>query len=281
MKPSTHHNNYHHLSLRDSLTSLLCELTVILFSCGKLNKLNRGDRGHEVGGGDRIICSCTSGNVNGSSNSEVKSWDIRLASSDTISSILSTKLSRDAITFCMYGLSCLETRSACISSSIFRHRPGVKLNVEMAGDVIPPGGAPIRRVLKLTTENNEKENDWLLNYLKWQDLFSCFFLSDSSFNHVRTTCRWGVIVLFQSNFKVMCWHQSDTGEGHWRASNYQQQTLPFMVAICEKLNSCTTTTRLDVDWISTGCTGRLNLTDQLNKSMSRAKQITERDIFRT
>lgn len=138
------------------LTSLLCELTVMLFSCGKLNKLKRGDLGHEVGGGDLIMCSCTSGNVNGSSNSELKSCDIKLASSDTISSMLSTRLSRLAITFCMYGLSWRDTRSACISSSMFLQRPGVRLNVESAGDVTP--GAPILRVLKLTTASEKYIN---------------------------------------------------------------------------------------------------------------------------
>jgi hypothetical protein len=62
--------------------------------------LKRGDLGHDVGGGDRIICSCTSGNVNGSvSLSALKSCDIRMASSETISSALSIKLSRLAITF--------------------------------------------------------------------------------------------------------------------------------------------------------------------------------------
>lgn len=90
-----------HLFLqREFCTSLLWELTVILFSCEKLNKLNLGDRGQLVGGGDRIMCSWTSGKVRGSSSSELKSCDIKLASSDTISSKLSTKLSLEAITFC-------------------------------------------------------------------------------------------------------------------------------------------------------------------------------------
>lgn len=135
----------------------------MLFSCGKLNKLNRGDLGHDVGGGDRIICACTSGSVNGScSNSEVKSCDINVALSETISSILSTKLSLDAITFCINGLSCLDILNACISSSIFLHRPGVKLSVDMAGDVGLPD-IPIRLQFKLTTER-KIENKGTKNY---------------------------------------------------------------------------------------------------------------------
>lgn len=120
------------------LASLLCELIVPLISCPceKLNRLNRGERGQCMGGGERIMCSCTSGSVNGSeSSSALKSSDIRMASSDTISSMLSTKLSRLTSTFLIKGLSWRDKRSACISSSISLQRPGVRLNVDTDGDV--------------------------------------------------------------------------------------------------------------------------------------------------
>lgn len=96
------------------------------------------ERGQLVGGGDRIICSCTSGIVKGSPSQSGfnSSVAIRMASSETVSSSVSMRLSRLARTFCTKGLSCRDNRRACMSWSMSRQRPGVMVSIEAEGTVV-------------------------------------------------------------------------------------------------------------------------------------------------